>query len=136
MESGVIPLLASPQGGVAERLKRFREASADRRAAQARQRAASREAGVVFRLRTKRKTTPSARNKVASRLLICRAATPPCGDARRGICSPVIHSHVLKPAFKLFRAALVALSKHWNLVYRLRVIAHSLRCREFLSVRT
>src|SRR6267142_37676 len=32
-----IPLLASPQGGVAERLKRFREASADR------------EAGVVFR---------------------------------------------------------------------------------------
>jgi len=52
-----IPLLASPQGGVAERLKRFREASADR------------EAGVVFRLGTKRKTTPSARNKVASRLL-------------------------------------------------------------------
>src|SRR3989442_6246740 len=36
-----IPLLASPQGGAAERLKRFREASADR------------EAGVVFRLKTK-----------------------------------------------------------------------------------
>ena len=38
-----IPLLASPQGGVAERLRRFREASADR------------EAGVVFRLKTKGK---------------------------------------------------------------------------------
>src|SRR5215813_12202942 len=38
-----IPLLASPQGGVAERLKRYREASADR------------EAGVVFRWRTKGK---------------------------------------------------------------------------------
>src|SRR5437016_2746154 len=38
-----IPLLASPQGGVAERLIRFREASADR------------EAGVVFRLKRKGK---------------------------------------------------------------------------------
>jgi hypothetical protein len=35
-----IPLLASPQGGVAERSIKCREASADR------------EAGVVFRLRT------------------------------------------------------------------------------------
>ena len=43
-----IPLLASPQGGVAERLRRFREASADR------------EAGVVFRFKTKRKTSPAA----------------------------------------------------------------------------
>src|SRR3989442_1280587 len=46
-----IPLLASPQGGVAERLRRFREASADR------------EAGVVFRLRAKRKTTPAASDR-------------------------------------------------------------------------
>src|SRR5207245_3938806 len=38
-----IPLLASPQGGVAERLRRFRAASADRKA------------GVVFRLKTKGK---------------------------------------------------------------------------------
>src|SRR5438105_3852706 len=44
-----IPLLASPQGGVAERSIECRAASADRREAQARQRAASREAGVVFR---------------------------------------------------------------------------------------
>src|SRR5439155_24282541 len=41
-----IPLLASPQGGVAERVTKYREASADR------------EAGVVFRSKTKRKTTP------------------------------------------------------------------------------
>ena len=40
---GHIPLLASLQGGVAERLKRCREASAER------------EAGVVFRLKTKGK---------------------------------------------------------------------------------
>src|SRR2546427_7364737 len=43
VESSDIPLLASPQGGVAEPVRRFREASADR------------EAGVVFRLRTKGK---------------------------------------------------------------------------------
>src|SRR5205809_7540491 len=69
----VIPLLASPQGGVAERLKRYREASADR------------EAGVVFRLRTQRKTTPAASASVASQHFLDDAATPPCGDARRGI---------------------------------------------------
>jgi len=40
---------ASRQGGVAERSRKYREASADRRGAQARQRAASREDGVVFR---------------------------------------------------------------------------------------
>jgi len=68
-----IPLLASPQGGVAERLKRYREASADR------------EAGVVFRLRRKRKTTPAASTSVASQHFLDDAATPPCSDARRGI---------------------------------------------------
>jgi hypothetical protein len=36
-----IPLLASPQGGVAARVRKYREASTDR------------EAGVVFRLRRK-----------------------------------------------------------------------------------
>src|SRR5205807_8503597 len=50
-----IPLLASPQAGVAERSMKCREASADRCEAQARQRAASREAGVVFRLRAEGK---------------------------------------------------------------------------------
>src|SRR5438132_13416385 len=79
-----IPLLASPQGGVAERVTKYREASADR------------EAGVVFRSKTKRKTTPAAAalleaaryracaSPVASQYLIDDAATP-CGDARRGM---------------------------------------------------
>jgi len=67
-----IPLLASPQGGVAERVTKYREASADR------------EAGVVFRSKTKRKTTPAAAASVASQYLIDDAATP-CGDARRGM---------------------------------------------------
>src|ERR1051326_8187546 len=44
-----------------------------------------REAGVVFRLRTKRKTTPAASVSVASLRSIDDAATPPCGDARRGM---------------------------------------------------
>src|SRR5437879_13852940 len=78
-----IPLLASPQG-VAERVTRYREASADR------------EAGVVCRSKTKRKTTPAAAalleaaryragaSRVASRYFIDDAATP-CGDARRGM---------------------------------------------------
>ena len=71
-----IPLLASPQGGVAERVTKYREASADR------------EAGVVFRSKTKRKTTPAAAalleaaryragaSRVASQYLIDDAATP------------------------------------------------------------
>src|SRR5436190_23968755 len=65
------------KGGVAERLRRCREASADR------------EAGVVFRWRTKpqggRKTTPTASTSVASQHFLDDAATPPCSDARRGM---------------------------------------------------
>ena len=91
-----IPLLASPprsasaaarslKKGVAERVTKYREASADR------------EAGVVFRSKTKRKTTPAAAalleaaryragaSRVASQYLIDDAASPPCGDARRGM---------------------------------------------------
>src|SRR5438093_7159121 len=79
-----IPLLASPQGGVAERLIKCREAPADR------------EAGVVFRLRTQRKTTPAASASVASQHFLDDAATP-CGDARRGIRSSVIRSHPHRP---------------------------------------
>src|SRR6267378_1862737 len=47
---------------------------------------ADREAGVVFRLKQKRKTTPAASASVAARNFIDDAATPPCGDARRGVC--------------------------------------------------
>src|SRR5439155_22503925 len=90
-----IPLLASPprsasaaarslKKGVAKRVTKYREASADR------------EAGVVFRSKTKRKTTPAAAalleaaryragaSRVASQYLIDDAATP-CGDTRRGM---------------------------------------------------
>src|SRR5215831_17684555 len=66
-------LLASPQGGVAARVRKCREASTDR------------ADGVVFRLRTKRKTTPAASASVASQNFLDDAATPPCGYARRGI---------------------------------------------------
>jgi len=57
---------------VAERLIKCREASADR------------EAGVVLRLRTQKKTTPAASASVASQHFLDDAATP-YGDARRGI---------------------------------------------------
>src|SRR6188474_974723 len=72
LESGYSPLLASPQGGVAERLRKCREASA------------SRGRG-GFPIRTIRKTTPAASASVASRNFFDDAATPPCGDARRGL---------------------------------------------------
>src|SRR5436309_11960791 len=68
-----IPLLASPQGGVAERSRRSREASFDR------------EAGVVFRLKTKGKPPRLRPLRRLRAILSVGAATPPCGDARRGI---------------------------------------------------
>ena len=71
-EPSVIPLLASPQGGVAARTKKYREASADR------------EAG-WFSDENKWKTTPVASASVAARHFLDDATTPPCGDARRGI---------------------------------------------------
>jgi hypothetical protein len=45
----------------------MREASTNRREAQARERAASRNAGLVFRMKSKRKTTPAASASVAAR---------------------------------------------------------------------
>src|SRR2546425_68028 len=76
LESSAIPLLASPQGGVSASSKKFREATeadAD---------------GVVFLL-SHRKTTPSSRSTDASRYFLDRSATPPCGDARRGVAPTV-----------------------------------------------
>src|SRR5713226_227275 len=73
----IIHLLASPQGGVAASSNKFRVATA------------ANAAGVVFRpplrLWIHRKTTPASRFTEASRHFIDRSATPPCGDARRGI---------------------------------------------------
>src|ERR1051326_3979114 len=69
-----IPLLASPQGGGAASLIKCREATetdAD---------------GVVFLFVLSRKTTPASRSAEASRNFIDRSATPPCIDARRGMC--------------------------------------------------
>src|SRR5437870_1714670 len=43
------------------------------------------EVGVVYLVLLNRKTTPSSRSAEASRHLIDRSATPPCGGARRGI---------------------------------------------------
>src|SRR5262245_58007141 len=93
VESSIIPLLASFQGGVAERLKRFREASA------------AREAGVVFRL-SKEENHPVRGASVASRLFIYAAATPPCGDARRGM-THIGKEEGLKTVFTLVMVAFV-----------------------------
>src|SRR6266699_2850762 len=89
---GATPLLASRQGGVAERSRKYREASADRRGAQARKRAASKERTGWFSDKNKRKTTPSASASVASRNFLDDADTPPCRDARRGIALDCIYS--------------------------------------------
>src|SRR6266566_9304143 len=73
-----IPLLASPQGGVAASSKKFRAATEPD------------AAGVVFLCVLTRKTTPASRSADASQHFINRSATPPCGDARRGIGSILI----------------------------------------------
>jgi len=90
-ESSDSPLLASPQGGVAERFKKYREASADR------------EAGVVFRIKTKRKTTPAASVSVASPNFLM--TQPPLLAVIQGgdygstpICSHVLWSPTIRPS--------------------------------------
>src|SRR5881628_3248902 len=68
-----IPLLASPQGGggcVINKISRSHRSNA---------------AGVVFLFVLIRKTTPASLSADASRHFIYCSATPPCGDARRGI---------------------------------------------------
>src|SRR5207249_1562022 len=80
---GYIPLLAPPRGGVAERSRKYREASLNARPGWCPD-------------EIKRKTTPAASASVASRNSFDDAATPPCGDARRGILRsiPVIHTSI------------------------------------------
>src|SRR5689334_25252201 len=77
-----IPLLAPQQGGVAERSRKSCEASFDR------------EAGVVFRLRTKGKPPRAASASVASQNLLMTPPSPPCGYARRGIYAPSQFIHI------------------------------------------
>src|ERR1051326_5638398 len=111
-----IPLLASSQGGVAERSIKSREASADR------------EAGVVFRLRTTRKTTPSASVSVASRLLLM--TQPPLLAVMQGrdCAAPIrrgIFPHLHDPALQLTKI---------KAVYPLRVFL-STKIKRHISAR-
>jgi hypothetical protein len=69
-----IPLLASPRGGVAARSSKCCEATL------------ARADGVVFIVDSIGKP-PRPREKLMLRdIFLDRSATPPCGDARRGIC--------------------------------------------------
>src|SRR5439155_13468262 len=71
LESSVIPLLASPQGGVAASSRKFRAATeAD-------------AAGVVFHLFSS-ENHPGLAVSGGFAIIFDRSATPPCGDARRG----------------------------------------------------
>ena len=83
-----VPLLASQQGGVAEQSIKCREASADR------------EAGVVFRLRTKpqrrSENHPGCVSFGGFATFSWDAATP-CCDAREGNDHSVICSHLYCP---------------------------------------
>src|SRR5207249_5091766 len=72
LESSVIPLLARPQGGVAASSRKFRAATeAD-------------AAGVVFHLFSS-ENHPGLAVSGGFAIIFDRSATPPCGDARRGI---------------------------------------------------
>ena len=75
----IVPLHHRKRGGCV--IKKFREATkAD-------------AAGVVFLYVFIRKTTPASRSVDASRYFLNRSATPPCGDARRGLFAPFIFVH-------------------------------------------
>src|SRR5437660_12337158 len=96
-----ILLLASPQGGEAERSRKCREVSACQRG----------RGG--FPIETKRKTTPAASASVASPNFINDAATP-CRDARRGIgsipilaTSPTVIGRYSAPARLLVQSPLL-----------------------------
>ncbi len=77
MESGHIPLLASPQGGVAAPIQKMLRSLLSGRS----------RGGFPFVFN--RETTPASRSADASRHFIPRSATPPCRDARRGIRRPL-----------------------------------------------
>src|SRR5437879_9451696 len=105
-----IPLLASPQGVAASSI-RYCEAT----------KAAA--AGVVFLLVFDRKTTPASRSAEASRYFVTRSATPFLrlraialalrgGDARRGICSIPICSHLHRAPLQLRNPAIFKLSHY------------------------
>jgi len=80
LQASVIPLLASPQGGVAARGQKVAKHPTTARPG-------------WFSDQNKRKTTPAASTSVASRNFLDDAATPPCGDARRGIIARLQRIH-------------------------------------------
>src|SRR5262249_19366828 len=89
----VVATAASQQGGVAERSRKYRGASADR------------EAGVVFRSEHTMKTTPSAPAKEASRRLIM--AQPPLLAVMQGeFCTPAIRSQLRRTPCRSLKPAL------------------------------
>src|SRR5437773_4026033 len=104
LQSSAIPLLASPQGGVAASSIRYCEATE------------AAAAGVVFLLVFDRKTTPASRSAEASRYFVTRSATPlrlraaalalRGGDARRGICSIPICSQLHRAPLQLGNTAI------------------------------
>jgi hypothetical protein len=73
LKSRAIPLLASPQGGEGSGIKEISRSIQSRRG----------RGG--FPCEFNRKTTPASLSVEASRHFVDRSATPPCGDARRGI---------------------------------------------------
>ena len=76
LESRAIPLLASPQGGVSASSTNFAKPPKLTQTG-------------WFSFCSYRKTTPSSRSADASRYFLDRSATPPCGDARRGVAPTV-----------------------------------------------
>src|SRR6188474_1343153 len=72
LESSHSPLLASPQGGVAERSKKMPRSIRIARPG-------------WFSDKNNKENHPGCVASVASRYLLDDTATPPCGDARRGL---------------------------------------------------
>ena len=92
--SQATPLLASPQGGVAASSRKCRAATeAD-------------AAGVVFLLHPS-ENHPGLAISGASRYFLDRSATPPCGDARRGVAC-LKHSAMLFHRFPVCAAFVAA----------------------------
>jgi len=88
---GHIPLLASLQGGVAAPIQKMLRSLLSGRS----------RGGFPFVFN--RKTTPASRSAEASRHLFNRSATPPCSDARRGICQPTTFGHFFHSSYERLR---------------------------------
>jgi hypothetical protein len=85
LESSAIPLLASPQGGVAERLKNIAKHPLNARPG-------------WFSDKNKKENHPGCVASVASRYFFDDTATPPCGDARRGL---TLYSNLFTPSRRM-----------------------------------